>query len=51
MKSGMTFLLLSIALIIVDCYFVCKLNNEVNREKEGFRPAGRSGKYAVDEEE
>ena len=51
MQTGMMFLVFSIALIIVDCYCVLKLNSEVKREKEGFKPAGRSARYAVDEED
>ena len=51
MQNGMMFLVFSIALIIVDCYWVLKLNSEVKREKEGFKPAGRSVRYAVDEED
>ena len=53
MHSGLIFLVISIGLFVLDCYCICNLNNEINREKQGFAPA-RAARYRtemVDEEE
>lgn len=41
MQQGIMFLGFSIFLIMMDFYYICKLNNEVNREKEEFKQPGR----------
>lgn len=37
LKSGVIFLILSVALLVVDCYYILKTNQEANAEKQGYK--------------